>query len=135
MAALHIQIIMPDKKKLDDFVDLAVLPGIDGDFEVQKDHTFFITMLRTGVLRIQKQDVSEYYAVHDGFVTVENNKILILSEVCENKTEIDLDRANTAKDRAELRMKEKPIESCEIDFRRAEIALKKALTRISTAKL
>jgi len=123
---------MPDKKKLDEYIDLAVMPGADGDFEVQEGHAPFITMLRPGTMRTQKNGKSEYYAIHEGFVSVENNNIMILSEICEEKSEIVLNRAVLAKERAEERMKSKTSDS-DIEFRRAENALKKALTRISTA--
>jgi len=129
MANLRIQIIMPDKTKLDDLFDLVTLPGADGDFEIQEGHAPFITKLRSGIMRIEKKGMSEYYALHDGFISVENNHVIILSETCESKAEINLDRAMSAKERAEKRMASKAIES-DIDFRRAEQALKKALTRI-----
>ena len=132
MSGLHIQLIMPNDKKLDDFVDRAILPGIEGDFEILEGHTAFITKLRSGTLKVYKNEEEFFFALHDGFVTVENNKVLILSECCENKKEINLERANSAKARAEKRIAD--TSNSNIDFRRAEIALKRAVARIDTAK-
>lgn len=132
MAQLHIQIVMPNDKKLDDLVDQVILPGVEGDFEVLDGHTPFITKLRSGILKVFKKGKAEFFAMHDGFVTIEDNSILILSESCENKTEINLDRAIAAKDRAEKRMAN--TSDIDTDFRRAESALKRALARIDTIK-
>ena len=130
MAELHIKVLMPNDQKVDTIADQVILPGVEGDFEVLDGHTPFITKLRTGILKVYKKGKPDLYAIHDGFVTVENNEILVLSENCENKAEIDLDRATKAKERAEKRMAEQPSQESSIDYRRAEVALKKALTRI-----
>ena len=132
MNELHIKVVMPNVKKLDDFIDRAILPGIDGDFEILEGHTAFITKLRPGTLKIYKGHGSEYFALHDGFVTVEDNKITVLSENCECQKDINLERANAAKVRAEKRIAD--MSNSSIDFQRAEIALKRAITRIDTAK-
>ena len=133
MNEIHIQLIMPKDTKLDDFVDRVILPGIEGDFEVLDSHTAFITRLRPGILKVYKGEENEYFALHDGFVTVENNKIVVLSENCECKNDIDLTRACAAKERAEKRIADTG--NVKIDFRRAEVALKRAITRIDTAKM
>ena len=130
MEGIHIQVNMPGVKKLDDIVERAILPGIEGDFEVLQGHTAFITQLRAGVLKVYKNHEEQRFAMHDGFVTVESDKITILSECCERKKEIDLERAQAAKKRAEKRMSD--LENTGIDFRRAEMALKRAITRIDT---
>ena len=135
MAELHIKVLMPNIQKVDTVIDRVILPGIEGDFEVLDGHTPLITKLRSGILKIYKNGKPDLYAIHDGFVTVENNEILILSENCENKNEISLDRATQAKERAEKRMSQTTSAESEIDYRRAEIALKKALTRIEILHL
>ena len=132
MSNLRLQIIMPERIKIDEMIDLVVLPGVDGDFEILEGHAPFITKLRTGVMRIEKKGNSEYYALHDGFISVENNHVVILSETCEGKGEINQERAKSAKERAEKRMTTKTTDS-DINFRRAEFALQKALTRIQIA--
>jgi len=132
MDEIHIQVIMPGTTKFDDFVERAILPGVEGDFEVLNGHTAFITKLRPGTLKVYKQKEELSFALHDGFVTVEDNKILVLCENCENKKEIDLNRALISKERAEKRIADS--QNTEIDFRRAEYALKRAIARIDTTK-
>ena len=133
MSKINIKIIMPDKKKLDVMVDSIILPGIDGDFEVLEGHSPFITKLRSGSIRVHIGDKHEYYAIHEGFTSVENNQVLVLSEVCENQAEIDVKRAELAKERAERRFANADPGS--VDFRRAEVALKRAITRLETKSI
>lgn len=130
MSNIHVEIVQPTGVKLDLMIDSIILPGIDGDFEVLADHTPFITKLRPGTLFIQKEDQEIKYAIHDGFVTVENNRIIVISDTVESSSEIDIKRAEAAKERAEKRLFSENKES--IDFRRAEIALHRAIARINT---
>ncbi len=130
MSNIHVEIVQPTGVKLDLMIDSIILPGIDGDFEVLADHTPFITKLRPGTLFIQKEDQEIKYAIHDGFVTVENNRIIVISDTVESSSEIDIKRAEAAKERAEKRLFSENKES--VDFRRAEIALHRAIARINT---
>jgi F-type H+-transporting ATPase subunit epsilon len=131
MNKITIEVIQPTKTKISGKYDHIIIPGIDGDFGVDWDHTPFITKIRPGILRLYTEKKIEEYAIHDGFVSVENNKVKIVCEIIEDIPEIDLKRATSSKERAEKRLKSI---SEDIDFRRAEIALKKALVRISLKK-
>ncbi len=125
---VNIEIVMPDRIKLERKCDHLIVPGIEGDFGIYKDHTPIMTQLRPGVLHIIYDGKEEKMAIHDGFVTVENNQVIILSERVESEAEIDFKRAEEAKARAEQRLKEQPKD---LNFRRAELALRRALTRLS----
>ncbi len=127
MDKIHIEIIQPRGKKLDAMIDSVIIPGSEGDFEVLPDHTPFITKVRPGVLLITKEGQLVKFAIHDGFVTVEGNHIIIISERVETKNEIDLARAEAAKERAEKRIYSG---DKDIDYRRASIALHRAIARI-----
>ncbi|MBN2830097.1 MAG: F0F1 ATP synthase subunit epsilon [Candidatus Cloacimonetes bacterium] len=128
---INVEIIMPDRIKLERKCDHLVIPGIDGDFGVYEGHTPMLTQIRPGVLHISYGGKEENYAIHDGFVTVENDHVLILSERVESASEIDFKRAEEARERAEKRLKES---SGDIDFRRAELAMRRAVTRLNIKK-
>ena len=128
---VNIEIIMPDRIKLERKCDHLVIPGIEGDFGVYMGHTPVLTQIRPGVLHIVYDGNEEKYAIHDGFVTVENDNVLILSERVESEADIDFERADKARQRAEIRLKDQPKE---MDFRRAEGALRRALTRLTLKK-
>lgn len=127
MDKVKIKIIKPQKCVLEDEFDHIIIPGKDGDFGVYAGHTPFISVIRPGVIELYKGDNIERYAVHDGYVTVENDIITVLCETIESKTEIDTSRAEAAKKRAEERIKSGKED---IDYRRAEIALKRAVARL-----
>jgi len=127
MAKIKLEVIKPTQYKIQDEFDHIIIPGVDGDFGVDQDHTAFITKIRPGLLQLYKGKKIVQYAIHDGFVTVEDNHVVIVCDTVEKSSEIDAKRAVSAKERAEKRLK---TSGEEIDFRRAEFALKKSLIRL-----
>ncbi len=128
MDKVLLEIIQPTTTKINAEFDQLIIPGIDGDFGVLPDHTPFMTIIRPGILSmINGSDIKEY-SIHDGFVTVENNHVKIVCEIIESADEIDKNRAEESKSRAEKRLK--TIKE-KIDYRRAEISLRKAMARLS----
>lgn len=127
MTKIHIKVIQPTKIRIDKDYDHVIVPGVDGDFGISFDHTPFITKIRTGVLQLFQNENCEEYALHDGFVTVENNIVTIVCDTIEKKDEIDIARAKASRERAEDRLKSSKEN---INFRRAEASLKKALVRL-----
>lgn len=127
MDKLHLEVIQPSKIRTSSDFDHIIVPGVDGDFGIDINHTPFITKIRPGILQLYKGNQIEKYAIHDGFVTVENNMIKIICEVVEKTNEINVKRAASSKERAEKRLKSS---ADDIDFRRAEVSLKRALVRL-----
>lgn len=127
---VKVKVILPSGIKIDEECDSITIPGVDGDFAVLEGHTPFITKIRPGVLIIDNHKKETEYAIHDGFVTVEDDSVTIVSERLESSDEIDKNRAEEAMKRAKERLTQ--TNNSEIDFRRAEFALKRALTRIRT---
>ena len=127
MSKIHIKVIQPTQIRIDKKYDHIIVPGVDGDFGISFDHTPFITKIRTGVLQLFQNENCEEYAIHDGFVTVENNIVTIVCDTIEKKDEIDIARAKASRGRAEERLKSSKEN---INFRRAEASLKKALVRL-----
>jgi F-type H+-transporting ATPase subunit epsilon len=127
MAKVNLQIIQPTAAIISGEYDHVILPGIEGYFGVSSEHTPFITILKSGVAQLFQGDKVSKLAIHDGFCTVENNQVTILCETLEREEEIDKTRAEKAKERAQKRMKSNDEN---INFRRAESALKRSLTRL-----
>ncbi len=127
MSKIHIKVIQPTQIRIHAEYDHIIVPGVDGDFGISFDHTPFITKIRIGVLQLFQNNKSEDYAIHDGFVTVENNVVTIICDTIEKKDEIDIARAKASRERAEKRLKSSKEN---INFRRAEASLKKALIRL-----
>ena len=124
---IHLKIVTPKGIFLEDDVSELVVPGKDGDFGVQIGHTPFISSVRPGILKIYKNDKLEIYSLMNGFVMVDIDKVRIFTEIIENPDNIDINRAEHAKERAEKRLQEKKEN---IDLRRAEGSLRRAIARI-----
>ncbi len=127
MNKLKIKIIKPQKIIMDAEFDNIIVPGKDGDFGVYPGHTPFISVIRPGILELYNNEETIKFAIHDGYVSVENDQVTILCELIEKEDEVDTARAEAARKRAEDRIKS---QKEDIDYRRAEIALKKAMARL-----
>lgn len=126
----NLQIISPTRVFFDGDAEMVEMKTTEGEIGVLAGHIPLTVVLEPGILRIKQADGKKEAALHDGFVKITKNKVTILAESCEWPDEIDINRAEEAKMRAERRLKMK---EAGLDVKRAEIALKKALVRIDAA--
>ena len=103
---------------------------VSGEMGVYKNHIPLTTVLAPGMVTIHEADGNRIAAVHAGFAEILGDKVTLLAEVAEWPDEIDLNRAEAARDRAEERIS---VKAETTDLKRAEFALHKALTRINAA--
>lgn len=120
-----VQVICPERIFFDGECDMLELRTTEGDIGILAGHIPLTAVIQPGVLRIMKDGETKEAALHDGFVEILPDKVVILAEACEWPDEIDLNRAKEAQLRAERRLKS----SENIDVERAEVALKRALLR------
>jgi len=130
---LRIKILTAEKTICDREAGQVVAPGWEGEFGILPDHSPFICALQTGYLEIRSGHKSveppeAVYAVHGGFMRIYKDDVLILATAAESKGDIDADRAHKAQQRAEEKLKDRA--RADIDFIRAEAALKRALIRL-----
>jgi len=124
---LRLEIVTPDHLVLTEGVDEVVLPSVEGYMGVRPGHAPLLAHLEAGEIAYRIGSEEKYLACSGGFVEVLADSVSILAETAETAEEIDLDRARSARDRAEGHLKGDPAEQ---DFDRAEVALKKAISRI-----
>lgn len=129
---LELEVVTPDRLVASEKVDIVMAMGALGEFGILPGHIPFLTLLQPGELRYRKDNKLEYMAVTGGFAEVSNNKVTVLAEGAEMAREIDVDRAKRAKERAEKRLARAKTE--DIDYTRAEMALKRALLRLRIAE-
>ena len=127
---IQLDIVTPERAVLSEAVDELILPGTEGYLGVRPGHAPLLTTLKVGEILIRKGNEQNHLAVSWGFVEVLPDRVSILAETAERAEEIDLDRAVRAKERAENRLKSP---DPDVDFRRAQVALEKALIRIQVA--
>ena len=126
----NLQIISPTRVFFNEAVDMVEMKTTEGEIGVLAGHIPLTTILEPGVRRIKTDGNVREAALHDGFVQIQKDKVTVLAESCEWPDEIDANRAEKAKERAERRLTSG---SKEVDMVRAELALKKALIRIDLA--
>ena len=102
--------------------------SVEGEMGVYKNHIPLTTVLAPGIVTITEEDGQKKAAVHSGFAEILGDKVTLLAEIAEWPDEIDWDRAEAAKRRAEERLAAK---TENLDVARAELALRRALVRIS----
>lgn len=132
MALFHLEIVTPDRVFFSDDVEMVIVRGIEGDLAVLKGRAPITTPLKIGKVRIFQNDEEKVAAVVDGYISVIDNKTTIVTEAAEWPSEIDVDRAQSAKNRAEALLNKK---TEGIDLLRAEFALKRAINRLEVANL
>ncbi|MSS62877.1 ATP synthase F1 subunit epsilon [Velocimicrobium porci] len=127
----NVQVICPERQFFNGDAEMLELKTTEGEIGVLAGHIPLTAVISPGVMRIINGDEVKEAALHDGFVEILGDKVVILAESCEWPDEIDVHRAEEAKIRAERRLKSG---DGEIDEMRAELALRKSLIRIDLAQ-
>ena len=125
----QLKIISPDRIFYEGDVDMVEFTSSEGEMGVYADHIPLTTVLVPGIMTIHKEGEIKKAAVHAGFAEILQDSVTILAEVAEWPDEIDINRANEARIRAERRLGGTSGEA-DINLLRAELALKRSLTRI-----
>lgn len=130
MAELTLEIVTPSQTAYTGTVKSVTLPGTIGSFQVLVNHAPLISTLEIGLIIVQVDNVNKlYFSTAGGTVEVLDNKVLVLADSVENVDSIDINRAKSALERAKERLGHK--DSKDIDVARAELALARAINRIS----
>jgi F-type H+-transporting ATPase subunit epsilon len=130
-ATLDLTIVTPERAVVHEEVDEAQIPGSSGYFGVLPGHAPLFSELKVGEVSYRQGERWSYLVVAWGFVEVHSNQVRILAETAERAHEIDVERATRAKERAEQRIAKG---GEDIDYKRALIALERALIRIQVAE-
>jgi len=130
---IKFKIVTPEKTVYEDTVDQVTLPTQDGEITVLPNHIPLISVLTSGELVAKKGGEEIAMAVSGGMIEVQKNEITILADTAERAEEIDIKRAEEAKQRAE-KLKDEKIRSDETDYATAAAILEKNLARIKVAR-
>lgn len=135
MAQIHLEVVTPSGSVVSEEVDIVTAPGVGGEFGVLANHAPFLSTIRTGTLSYKKDRDTKYLMVSGGFTEVSENKATFLVETAEFGTDIDVERALRAKERAEKRLLQTQQAAENINRIRAEAALHRAVARLRVAEL
>ena len=99
--SIELTIVTPQGEAFRGSVESVVLPGSEGDFGVLRSHERFLTPLRIGDVEIRTERESLWASIAHGFADVSGEEVVVLVESCELANEIDVARADLARERAE----------------------------------
>lgn len=128
---MKLQVICPDRIFYEGEVSMVEFNTTEGEVGIYPKHIPLTSILAPGILTITEQDGLKNAALHSGFVQILPEKVTVMAEAAEWPHEIDLDRAEAARGRAEERIKTR---SEKTDIARAETALQRAIARINVIK-
>ena len=133
MRKLYLEVVTPANVVVSREVEMVLAPGSEGEFGVLPEHVTFLTGIVPGELRYSSGPDKESLAVTTGFAEVSNNKVSVLVDAAEKLGDIDVERAKRAMERAKERLATDRAQR-DIDFLRAEAALKRAVVRLKVAQ-
>jgi F-type H+-transporting ATPase subunit epsilon len=126
----QLEIVTPEKKVVETAAEEVQIPGKNGYLGVLPGHAPLITELAVGEITYREHSNNQFLAVAWGFAEVLPDKVTILAETAERPSDIDVERARKAKERAEQRLASG---DTEVDVDRALDALHRAETRLDVA--
>jgi F-type H+-transporting ATPase subunit epsilon len=129
---IQLRIVTPDREVVEGDASEVSIPGKEGYLGVLPGHAPLLTELQPGELTYSQNNRKFHVAIHWGFAEVLPNRVIVLADIAERGEEIDVERAERARRRAEERL-EHPSES-EAEIEEAREALRRAICRLETAR-
>ena len=126
----HVEIVAAERRVLEDDVDEVEIPGSEGYFGVLPGHTPLLASLAVGELWYRKGQEKFYLSLAFGFAEVLPDRVTILARLAERAEDIDVERAELARRRAEERLTQS---RSDFDYERARVALSKSLMRLQVS--
>jgi F-type H+-transporting ATPase subunit epsilon len=132
---IALEVVTPTGAVVNENVDIVNAPGYGGDFGVLANHAPFLSTIKIGILSYETGKKRESLMISGGFCEVSNNKITFLVESAEFGSQIDVERAMKAKERAEKRLTKAQSHDESVNVMRAEAALKRSLARLKASNI
>ncbi len=129
---LNFEITTPEKVVYSDQVDEVVLPTVQGEIGILPNHIPLVSILKPGELRIKKGNEEEFLAVSGGFIEVRPDKVVVLADSAEKSDDIDEEKAEEARQKAEKLLTEKKTDAKE--FAALSAKIEKELVRLKVVK-
>ena len=132
MPSLKLDIVTAERIVYSEDVDIVIAPGVEGQLGILPHHAPLMTVLQAGELVARRDGTEDSLAISGGFMEVRPDRVIVLADSAERAEEIDVARAEAARNRAEERLRDRKAEG--LDEARAESALRRAVARLSVAE-
>ena len=128
---IHLEIVTIERRVYSEDVDMVIAPGTEGELGILPHHTPLLTSLNEGVLRIKRGGAEELFAIGGGIMEVLPDKVIVLADAAERSDEIDMARAEKARQSAEALIRERP---AGVELNAALAALRRSQVRLKVAQ-
>jgi len=98
---IRCEIVSQDRTVFEGDVDIVVLPGADGEMGILPKHAPILTTLKFGIIKVRKSGEEQLFTVAGGVAEIQPDIVTVLADAAENVEEIDVNRAEEARKRAE----------------------------------
>jgi F-type H+-transporting ATPase subunit epsilon len=127
----HLTILTPERVFYNGQVEMLKLRSVDGDYSIMADHSPIVMPVVVGTLTIWKPDGMESAFNSEGFMEVDHEGTTVYVQACEKPEEIDSNRAEEAKERAEERLRQRQSMN---EYKQSKMALARAMARLQISK-
>jgi len=130
---IRCEIVSQDKTVFQGDVDIVVLPGTDGEMGILPHHAPLLTTLKYGYIKVRTKSEEQIFTVAGGVAEIQPTIVTVLADASENVEEIDVERAETAKKRAQEQLEK--VSTSDVDsFLALEAALRRSNLRLEAAR-
>jgi len=130
---IRCEIVSQDRNVFSGEAEMVILPGVDGVMGILPHHSPVLTTLSFGIITVVTKNEREYFTVAGGVAEVQPDQVTILADAAENVEELDIARAESAKNRAENLLGDKSTMSQE-DLDALRNSLRRSTLRIDAIK-
>ncbi len=131
MKTVLVNVVTPDGPVYDADVEMVSVKAQSGELGILPGHIPLVAPLAISGVRLKRDSGEDKLAINGGFLEVRPDKVTILAQSAEKPQDIDVARAQAARERAERRLQSK---EDHIDRVRAELALRRAANRLNVAQ-
>ena len=131
---LQCDIVTQERTVFSEEVDYVSLPGTEGIMGILPNHAPLLTALSFGEVMVRKQGDEEFFAIGGGFAEIRPSQVIVLADSAEQAEEIDLDRAQKARQEAEKAMAEGGVSEDAARYAQIDAALRRAQIRIDVSR-
>ncbi len=130
---IRVEIVSQDRMVYEGEADIVVVPGVSGEMGILPNHSPLISTLQYGILTVRRGTEEQVFTVAGGVVEVQPDVVTVLADAAENVAEIDVARAEAARQRAEKLLQEGPPPDTDT-YLRIEAALRRSNLRLEAVR-
>jgi F-type H+-transporting ATPase subunit epsilon len=131
--SIRCEIVSQDRQVFSGDADMVIVPGIQGEMGILPNHAPLLSTLKFGILRVRYLGQEQIFTIAGGVIEVQPDLVTVMADAAENVQEIDINRAEAAKRRAEEILKQGPPPDSD-SYLKIESALRRSNLRLEAVK-